>query len=362
MKLYDLVSYFDLHKHLTAGNIKRQTHPEFPLAILNYTDKATYDRAWDDTTLRTRGLIYNTQTHDVVARPMEKIFNHNEPDAPSIPLDAPVEVTDKIDGSLGILYRYDGQWHVATRGSFTSEQAIRGTAILNRYAQEKPFLAYLDESLTPLVEVVFPENRIVLDYGDTEDLFYLCSVEIKTGKVLRPLEGAWWPGPVAQRFNCSTYAEALAAPPRENAEGYVIRSHFGTVKLKQQDYVELHKIVFGLNARVVWEKLKNSDDWAIFVSQLPEEFLEWVWDVTSELSSKKTHLVLCVWDDFAKIERMLGGGDYTRKEFAMVAKTFPNPAPLFMALDGNGDRIDEWAWNEVKPAGNWTPRGVVEDE
>ena len=44
--------------------------------------------------------------------------------------DAPVEVTDKMDGSLGILYRRpDGVCAIATRGSFASDQALEANKI-----------------------------------------------------------------------------------------------------------------------------------------------------------------------------------------------------------------------------------------
>ena len=44
----------------------------------------------------------------------------------------PVDVggSEKMDGSLGILFNYQDEWILATRGSFTSPQAIKGTEIL----------------------------------------------------------------------------------------------------------------------------------------------------------------------------------------------------------------------------------------
>jgi RNA ligase len=40
------------------------------------------------------------------------------------------EVYEKMDGSLGIVFWYRGQWVVATRGSFTSDQANKAREIL----------------------------------------------------------------------------------------------------------------------------------------------------------------------------------------------------------------------------------------
>jgi len=73
----------------------------------------------------------------------------------------PFEVYEKLDGSLGILYWVDDEPRVATRGSFTGVQAQRGTAILRaRYGH----VAFRTD-VTYLFEILFPENRIVVDYG-----------------------------------------------------------------------------------------------------------------------------------------------------------------------------------------------------
>ena len=73
-------------------------------------------------TLACRGLIVDERDGGVVARPYRKFFNHDQPDAPPLDVTAPVTVTDKLDGSLGILYREpSGAVAVATRGSFASD-------------------------------------------------------------------------------------------------------------------------------------------------------------------------------------------------------------------------------------------------
>lgn len=59
-----------------------------------------------------------------VLRPLPKFLNHDQPEAPVIALDEPVVVTDKADGSLGIIYPTPDGPAVATRGSFASDQAL----------------------------------------------------------------------------------------------------------------------------------------------------------------------------------------------------------------------------------------------
>jgi RNA ligase len=89
-------------------------------------------------------------------------------------------VYDKLDGSLGILYFYDDKPYIATRGSFTSEQAERA----NKIFQKKYSHLHFNKEHTYLFEIIYPENRIVVDYGAKEDLILLAVLDTETGKDL----------------------------------------------------------------------------------------------------------------------------------------------------------------------------------
>src|SRR6266540_1991691 len=109
-----------------------QEHPAGGLVILNYTHGCQFQGAWDEVTTACRGLIVDTRAWQVAAWPFAKFFNVNE--RPETQVEAlpqePFAVFDKLDGSLGVLYRGPEGLAVASRGSFTSEQAQRGTALL----------------------------------------------------------------------------------------------------------------------------------------------------------------------------------------------------------------------------------------
>src|SRR3954453_20958194 len=57
-----------LDQAIADGHVRRQDHPSEPLAILNYTEKTAYEEAWTPVTLTCRGLIYRTDTGEVIAR------------------------------------------------------------------------------------------------------------------------------------------------------------------------------------------------------------------------------------------------------------------------------------------------------
>ena len=64
----------------------------------------------------------------IVARPFKKFFNLSDG---RTDITGEYEIYEKMDGSLGILFFYEGEWILASRGSFTSEQAIEGKKILD---------------------------------------------------------------------------------------------------------------------------------------------------------------------------------------------------------------------------------------
>ena len=121
-----MISLQELEKYYQDGLLLKQTHPNHDLIIWNYSPKVQYDRLWDDITIQCRGLVTNSKG-EIIARPFKKFFNYEEHTPEDIPNEF-FEVYEKMDGSLGILFNYQDEWIMATRGSFTSEQAKIGRA------------------------------------------------------------------------------------------------------------------------------------------------------------------------------------------------------------------------------------------
>jgi RNA ligase len=345
-----------LARALADGHIRAQTHPAAPLTIYNYTEHCAFASAWTEVTLACRGLIVD-ETGRIVARPLRKFFNHNQPGAPTVGLDEPVTVTDKADGSLGIIYDGPDGPAVATRGSFASDQAIHATSVLRgRYAGWAP-----PQGLTVLVEIIYPANRIVLDYGGLDDLVLLGAVEIATGRSFGPEAVPDWPGSVVETFDYPTFGAALAAPPRPNREGLVIhvRSTGDRVKIKYEEYVYLRRLITGLSARTIWEALGTGATVEQIAEPLPDEFHLWVKEVSARLRSSASALETAVRDTFESIVSGLPEG-FSRKDFALVAARHELRGYLFAHLDGK-DYADA-VWQEVKPSADETPHGLFGED
>ncbi|GGH93895.1 RNA ligase [Arthrobacter liuii] len=343
MRITDLFSAEALQEEIDAKRVRVNDHPTEPLRLFNYTELAQFQKAWNPVTRACRGLIINRETGDIIARPFPKFFNHGESASQPFSPNEPVTVTDKLDGSLGIIYPTSEGLAVATRGSFTSEQAVKAAAMLAQYPDWEP-----PAGITALFEIVYPSNRIVLDYGDYEGLILLGGVNIETGATLTPWD-LEWPGDRADVFPFNTYAEALTAPLRKNAEGYVV--HFRTsdvrVKIKQDDYVALHRIVTGWNERTIWEQLSTGKTLDLLIDGLPDEFHRWATDVATSLEDSFDAHVAGAHAAHSAILDSLPEG-FERKEYAIATASYPSARPaLFQLLDGRD--ISDWAWKQVYP-------------
>jgi len=336
-----------LYQMIEAKLVREQVHPTIPLRIFNYTEKCAYDKLWNDVTINCRGLILDA-SNNIVARPWKKFFNYGEG---RLAIDdiMPVEVTDKMDGSLGILYPVDSwrEYGIATRGSFASDQALHATKVWNeRYS----LLTTAPLEYTFLFEIVYPSNRIVLDYKDMDDLVLLGAVHIERGYYLGPLHAAGvlaWPGPVTTVFPAKNMAEAFAMPPRANAEGVVVRSGTEMVKIKQVDYVELHRIVTNLTPRTVWTHLKNDGKIEELIEMVPDEWHDYLKKTAQKITEDYANLDAEVISEFLDIVGKTRGDGDTRKAFALEATKSKHSKYMFNMYDMKP--VSRMIWEDIKP-------------
>ena len=349
--LYDLFTKEELSAGKSDGFISERANHD-GLGILNYTDKAMYTTgAWDNPAVRIcRGLIYNPTNMEVVARPWAKFFNLGQKEVGEIHGHDEVEVTDKCDGSLAIMFRnLKGELQVATRGSFVSDQAVWAT----RYIQNNQHLIgqWVDD-FTPLFEIIYPENRVVLSY-DFSALVLLGGVWISTGKYVGPAEAAetiQWAGRITKTFRrARSLQDALEIPPRPNAEGLVVRFLNSSlmVKIKQEDYLRAHRIITHCTPRHIWGQLMDGDTLSDLLVGIPDEFVDMVQGYHSDIMAEVTALSQRIEEAYSDILALLPK-DFTRKEFAQHAAKFEHSKALFMKLDGKD--IHEYCLKKVKPA------------
>ena len=156
-----------MEDYIGKGLVVKQTHPTLPLSIYNYSRTCQFGRYWDDVTLNCRALILDNEGN-VIAKLFQKFFNIEELGPHEIP-NEPFEVFEKMDGSLGLFFHYQGEWYMATKGSFISEQSVRGMKIARKYNLDKICVP----GYTYIFEIIYPENMICVNYGESERLVLL---------------------------------------------------------------------------------------------------------------------------------------------------------------------------------------------
>ena len=344
----DILDVDNLDRHVIAGTVRRVEHPTEPLLLFNYTQTCQFSGAWDNESRASRGLIVRRDGL-VVARPFPKFHNlyehGDESAAGPIRLVPPLTVFDKLDGSLGIAYKRpsDGRAAWATRGSFTSDQAIWATEWWSR--QGCPFAEV--DGVTLLAEIIYPANRIVVDYGSRSGLVLLAAINNATGEQVGPFDSGfdWWPGDQAECFGIVDDMATLDANDRTNAEGYVILSgdRLTRVKLKSDEYFRLHKILTGISSVSVWDMLRNGDDLAVVRDGVPDEFGAWLESTIDGLNAKHAAIDTNARVEFSRMSHLL----HDRKAFAAEAVKSTHRGLLFALLDDKP--INAAIWRSIEP-------------
>jgi RNA ligase len=340
-----------LSKYIDGGLVIKQVHPTLPLSIYNYSRECQYDGKWDDITLNCRGLVLDNDGN-VIAKPFPKFFNYEEHKPEDIPNEN-FEVYEKMDGSLGIVFHYNNEWHVATRGSFQSDQAIKAKQILDT----KYNISSLRKTRTYLFEIIYPENRIVVDYGNEEKLVLLGVIDTESGEEIPNsslffMEEDGWDIVTTYKTWGEDW-ETLKKEISKDNEGYVIRFSGGMrMKIKGEEYVRLHRILTNFSTKDIWELLKNGEPFEPFLERVPDEFDDWV---------KRTAMNLRY--SFHSIDERAGKlhdgfryGKYndkevepTKKEFAEYVKQFPKELGSVMFKMWDKQPYDQIIWSMIKP-------------
>lgn len=375
---------------IDARLVTANRHPTLPLTVYAYTEYCQYIRAWTPVTMAARGLVVDDEGN-VIARSWGKFFNVHEHGrghdfAPPLP-DEPFEIYEKVDGSLAVIFWYAGTWQVTTRRSFESPQAEWARQRLGKADTSR-----LVKGLTYIAEALFPQNRVVVDYGQREDLVLLGATrpdgtEIDLADAADHWEGigsvirAHAPVTLDELSRLASAGLDLTGRPVSGieSEGWVIRYQSGIrVKVKQEEYLQLTALVGEIGTVDVWRWTAistfgphfpakylaralscpaaeitgtNGDFEApmrVAVEKAPDEYHDQVRAAVDQFAWAAGDVYAEMRDRFNQLKSI---GD--RREFARAANQIEDSqvrAGVFMLLD---DRIEDAklrAWVAVKPA------------
>lgn len=329
--------FHELPQLRTDGMISARRHPVHPLTVYNYSAKAQHEplTGWTEAMKDCRGLILDDDG-EIVGRPFRKFWNLDQV-AASLP-DGDFTVWEKLDGSLGIVASWAGERIVATRGSFESDQAVWFRRWLD--AKHRDFTP---SGETWLFEILYPENRIVVDYGDRKEAVLLTVMAPDCADLPELFESSTR-FRKARRFDGLTDFAAIDRDPQfAGQEGFVVQWPDGfRAKVKLEEYKRLHRLITQCSTRTIWELLKSGGDTQEITDRVPVEFAEWVNTQAVGMLTRLTLIELGAQELFASHPSA-----ETRKDFAMWAKEQENPSLLFSLLDGKS--IREACWKLVEP-------------
>ncbi len=301
------------------------------LNIYVYTEFTTHERLWNAVTLACRGLVYDDDG-ELVIRCLPKFFNDEEPESKIGFHSGIIQVIqDKLDGSLIQVGNTKKHGLVVTsKGSFNSDQANWAKEII----AEKDYT--FKEGWSYIFELIHPANRIVIDYSGARKLVLLAIVENSTGNEL----DLYYPEnkDLVSNFECVECVNAdWAVKAGRLVEGVVIKSGSHRIKVKNPEYVRLHRIVTNYTEKRVWEALRDGE--SLDFEDMPEEFEEW-------LTKTKQSLALKYMAIYRKVHNLhKETQDMTDKELGLSDTEYKN---LIFNLRKDKS-IEHAVWNLIKP-------------
>ena len=346
MKYLKKVDWTVLNQYIEQSLIVANKHSEYNIWILNYSPKAQSKKFWDDYTMSCRGMVIDAEGN-ILARPFQKFKNFEEHDTSEIDMSMPFVIYEKMDGSLIIVFYYEPkmEWIVASRGSFISEQSIEAKKMIGSKTEK------FQKDCTYLFEVLYPENRIVVNYGDRRELILLSRVQTSTGNEIFHVDL------VRLYSNLFTIVKLydikgikklsdLKELEEDNREGFVIRFANGfRVKVKFSEYVRLHGILTNVSNITVWEHLRDNYQFDELLDRVPDEFYSWLNKTVVKIQADFNDIERLALLEFMRIYHV--NKITERAKFAEQAKESKYCSILFRLYDRRS--YANIIWKQVRP-------------
>ena len=350
------------------GYLRKVISPCGKLFLYNYTDKTTYEKKWTKHTLNARGTVYEVGTNKMIAKAFPKFFNFGElatSKSKNLLKQQGFDVFEKMDGSLGIIYFYDGAWRVNTRGSFTSDQAIKATEMLSL----KYNMTDVPKDVTILAEIIYPENRIIVDYGQEEKLTVIGAYDLEHGSMdlmaaenfsnlKMYLSNTGLETAPSTRFKTIQDVIDMQATLGKMEEGFVVRFQDGyRAKFKSAEYLKVARLLSEMTLLNFWKAMKEGIVQQEIIEEIPEEFRPDVDRMKGELEESYKKVCEEVYWDFDHAMKCIGGlfePEDNRKKLGIFLKENPNElkhsGAMFSMLLNKG--LDKYIMKSIRPHGN----------
>lgn len=345
------------------GYLRKVISPCGNFLLYNYSDFCTYQKHWNEYTLVSRGTVYDL-SGKVVARAFNKYFNLSElPEEKQNALmqEKNFRTFEKVDGSFLLLAYYGDAWRCTTRGSFTSDQAVKAAEILKKYD-----ISNLNKNYSYLCEVIYPENKIIVDYGKKEELILLAVLHTSSGV---EIENYITPFPTAIEHSYSSIDELLEIQAKlsHQDEGFVVKFNSGErVKIKSLEYLRIARIKSNMSPLAFWEKMKDGSVDPEFLASIPEELRAESESIAEQLENvygnvlldivTTINVVFCAVFEVTEFDvKKVQNNKENCKKLGLYLKANPDTKHsvcMFHYLLNNDEAMDKYIIKEIRPTGN----------
>ena len=271
-----------------------------------------------------RGIIFDSETGEILRRPFHKFFNVNEREETQdhiVDLSRDHRILEKLDGSMIAPFVVNGEMIWGTKMGATDVAKPVKEFVKNNPVYQYIAKKWIELGWTPIFEWCSRKQRIVLDYK--EDQLILTAIRnMKTGEYCfypyMKNHAAAIDIPVVRAFDMHAMNDMKAfleyVRDLEDLEGFVVRFDDGhMLKLKCHWYLQIHKAKEAiLQDRNIVEIILNEklDD---VKAHLPAEDRDRLTQFESELNRKINTTIVGIILELNTI-RYLG---YARKTYAL---------------------------------------------
>lgn len=274
----------------------------------------------------------------IVARAFDKFFNFGEQLAAQIDWKT-ARVQEKLDGSLIVMYFYDGTWQVATSGSPDASGRVGDSTTTfeelfwrtwENMGLDLPSPAM--KGITMMFELMTPYNKVVIPHKEST-IKLIGARLISTGEEM-PIEMLTH-YPIVKHFDITDEKGVLEALSKMNGaeqEGFVVvDANYNRIKMKCDDYVKLHKLKDSFSFKNLLDLIRANEQ-----DELILHFPEYT-QIEAKIRTRLVELQKHLEDTYTTIKDKV-----SQKDFALEAVKSRMSAALFALRKGQVNSIKHY--------------------
>ena len=279
-------SHFDYYNEMFAPLIINE-FKDFVLFRYNLMDTdAEFWKKYDQMYRECRSVVIDKRRDCLVLTPFRKFFNLNETEETQIAniqrrLDAAksIEISDKMDGSMQAARYYNGEYVLSGTQALNREESFRVNIGYELLGENYRKMLRDNPDYTFIFELICSEDKHVVKYDDAQRGLYLIGIrnvlngnEMSYADVIGTARAY---GVKCTKVFDKTFDQILNELDEKSsneAEGFVINIDGYKLKLKYNDYLNVHRMLTKITSTNVIIRAVDDGSWDDLLSKIPEAY------------------------------------------------------------------------------------------